>query len=822
MGNARTRVLFVHHRSELGGSPESLCYLIKSLDHSRFASHVYCPPGPAADAFAQAGATVHTGQVATFTHIWASSYQGRRWLLFGRELLRLPRHARTLARTIRSEHIDVVHLNDSPLVPAAIVARRLGVPVVWHLRASLPGTGDGWVSALVRWSVRQLGTLSIAISGDIGDVFAVGSTVIHNAVDLERFHPGQPGQARRALGLAEETPVVAMVGFIYPFKGYREFIRAAKLLTDRGVEAQFLIVGGGVRRPSFFQTFWGRALVLLGGPKDYESDALRLVRELDMNDVFRCLPFQEQIETIYHAADLVVAPSRGQELSRPLIEAAASGIPAITSGSATGAGIVLPGQTGLLVEDQSVERLAARIEELLLDPARRASMGAAARQHAELSFDIHQQARQIEAMYDEVLAAAERVRILFVHHRSQLGGAPSSLALLIGELDPRFDVHIFVPAGPASDLFASMGATVHNGPVAIFAHAWDSPYKGFRWVILLREVVAFFPHIRQFRATLRKHRFAIVHLNDSPLLLSACLAHRAGSRVVWHLRSALAGEGRDRRSRMVLSLMQRWGDAAIAIDSDVAARFHLKLPITIVHNAVRMPADDRALTREEARRRLELPDERVTIGFAGFLRQRKGWPQYLDAAEILVREGLPVHFVVMGGGIRPSEYFTTFRGRLLERLGLLTDDEGAMRARVSAAGLDDHFSFLPFTRQTGDVYQALDIFTFPNQGVGLGRPVIEAARYGVPVVASGSRNGGDGVLLPEVTGLLVAEPTGPNLAAALRRIVVDPELRRRLGETAREHARKAFDPAQAARAVEAVYDALPAPAGRDARSGRRH
>jgi hypothetical protein len=71
-------VLFVHHRRELGGSPQSLYYLLRALDRTRFEPHVYCPPGPAARLFEDAGATVHTGGAAGFTHIWASTYSGRR------------------------------------------------------------------------------------------------------------------------------------------------------------------------------------------------------------------------------------------------------------------------------------------------------------------------------------------------------------------------------------------------------------------------------------------------------------------------------------------------------------------------------------------------------------------------------------------------------------------------------------------------------------------------------------------------------------------------------------------------------------------------
>ena len=59
--------------------------------------------------------------------------------------------------------------------------------------------------------------------------------------------------------------------------------------------------------------------------------------------------------------------------------------------------------------------------------------------------------------------------------------------------------------------------------------------------------------------------------------------------------------------------MDRWGDAAIAIDRDVAARFPLALPLTIVHNSVKVAKS--SARGEEARRELGLPEGRVLIGF---------------------------------------------------------------------------------------------------------------------------------------------------------------------------------------------------------------
>jgi glycosyltransferase involved in cell wall biosynthesis len=804
----RTPVLFVHHRSELGGAPASLSYLIRELDKRRFEPHIYCPPGAAAELFRESGARVHTGAVSGFTHIWASTYRGRRWLLFARELALLPQHVIQFRRALRRHRFELVHFNDSPLIPAAWLARHEALPVVWHLRSALPDGGRDRRSSFIRAAIRRLATTSIAINHDVGDVFGVGSTVVPNSVDLERFRPGDAPAAKAGLGLPPDRPVVSYFGFIYPSKGFREFIEAAALLRDRELDANYLIVGGAVRGEEFFRTAIGRGLQLADLTRDYESEAKRLVRDLGLADVVRFVPFTQDTANLYQASDVVVAPSQGPELGRPVIESAASGVPVVASGSRTGGGVVVPGETGILVPDFGVETLAQAVEELLRDATRRSALGRAARAHAERNFDPTRNARRIEGIYRRIVPVRDRIPILYVHHRPQLGGAPSSLAQLIRNLDRRFEPHVFCPEGPAAELFEEAGAVVHTGDVSIFAHAWDSPYEGLRWLVVGREVAALGPHLHQLQRLMRQHRFPLVHLNDSPLLAAAMVAHRHGAKVVWHLRSALAGAGRDRGSRAIAALMERWGDAAIAIDRDVAERFPIRLPLTIVHNSVRPPAPAaNGSVDGDGKRAIGLPEDRVAVGFAGFVRRQKGWPELVSAAEILVDEGAPAHFVIMGGGVRPPEYFRTARGRALAAANLLTDEESAIKELVREKGLQQHFSFLPFTPETGEIYSALDVVTFPNQGVGLGRPVLEAATYAKPVVASGSRHGA-GVLLPQRTGILLQDAGPEQIASALRNLIDDPQLRRRLGSAAADHARERFDPIRNARAVERVYDSL--------------
>jgi glycosyltransferase involved in cell wall biosynthesis len=386
-------------------------------------------------------------------------------------------------------------------------------------------------------------------------------------------------------------------------------------------------------------------------------------------------------------------------------------------------------------------------------------------------------------------------RVLFVHHRPQPSGAARSLALLIGALGDDWEAHVLVPGGGAAELFEQAGATVHRAPVPAFTHTWDVQYRGLRWLVALRELLWVPAHRRALLKLLRELQPALVHLNDSVLIPSGAVAHRAGIPVIWHLRSSLAHDGRDKRSRWIQRTMDRHGAAAIAIDEDVARTFELTLPIEVIPNPI--------ATEEAPAVELGAPADHVTVGYIGYLRRQKGWPEFLRALRLLIDAGVPVHGVTVGGGVRPHRAFSGVRGRALRALGA-PDEEGDFDATLKDLHLERHMTRLPFTSEIGRVYRALDLVVFPNQGAGLGRPVLEAGAYGVPVIASGSPDGA-GILLPEDTGILLAQGDPQRLAEAIQRLVEDPKLRHGLGKAASAHARQIAAPEIVGARIESVW-----------------
>ena len=88
---------------------------------------------------------------------------------------------------------------------------------------------------------------------------------------------------------------------------------------------------------------------------------------------------------------------------RALLEAAACGIPAVTTRRGALAEIVVDGETGVLA-DETPESLAAAWEGLLAEPARRAALGAAASRRARRFFTPENLADAVLRLYDEALA----------------------------------------------------------------------------------------------------------------------------------------------------------------------------------------------------------------------------------------------------------------------------------------------------------------------------------------------------------------------------------------------------------------------------------
>jgi glycosyltransferase involved in cell wall biosynthesis len=115
---------------------------------------------------------------------------------------------------------------------------------------------------------------------------------------------------------------------------------------------------------------------------------------------------RRDIPALLAASACLVFPSSVPHFARPVIEAAAMGVPSVASDLGGPRELIVDGETGLLVPPNDPATLAEAVTGLLRDPARAAALGEAAYQRALRLFDAQANAAATFAVYDDLLGAS--------------------------------------------------------------------------------------------------------------------------------------------------------------------------------------------------------------------------------------------------------------------------------------------------------------------------------------------------------------------------------------------------------------------------------
>jgi glycosyltransferase involved in cell wall biosynthesis len=134
--------------------------------------------------------------------------------------------------------------------------------------------------------------------------------------------------------------------------------------------------------------------------------------------------------------------------------------------------------------------------------------------------------------------------------------------------------------------------------------------------------------------------------------------------------------------------------------------------------------------------------------------------------------------------------------------------EKEVRARVTQAGLGERVSLLGFVehRQLPELYRSADLLVVPSQYEGgLGMAYLEAMACGLPVIASDAGGAAEAVVAQE-TGILLGDGGAEEAAAAIERLLGDPELRARMGAAGRRRVQRHFGVARYGARVAESYE----------------
>jgi glycosyltransferase involved in cell wall biosynthesis len=258
-----------------------------------------------------------------------------------------------LRRLKRAGRLDVLdaHFAYPDGYAATLVGRWLGVPVTITLRGTESRhAGAFGFRTLVRAALTRARRVfavadalkRVAISLGIPEQKVL---VVGNGVDTAVFRPVDRDEARRALGLPLDAPVVVTVGGLVERKGFHRVIEQLPALQARLPGLRYLIVGG----PS---------------PEgDFSSRLREQVAELGLGDSVRFLGAMAPAElpAPLSAADVFVLATRNEGWANVLLEAMACGLPVVTTDVGGNAEVVSSDTLGTLVPFGNGDALRAAI-----------------------------------------------------------------------------------------------------------------------------------------------------------------------------------------------------------------------------------------------------------------------------------------------------------------------------------------------------------------------------------------------------------------------------------------------------------------------------
>lgn len=270
-----------------------------------------------------------------------------------------------IKRFFREKGVTHVLLNlPSDLKTAAPAAKSAGVSRIIYRRGSAIPVKN---SILNRYLFRQVLTDVIANSKATKETLLAHGvvnpekiTVLYNGLDTQAFE-------KKAEGLEVESKRLFMIGSagrFSPEKGHAQLLEAIALLKAKNQPVKLLLAGKGPLEVEL----------------KAQADALGIRQEVDF------LGFQEDIRPFMQSLDVFVLPSHWEGFGYVLVEAMASGVPAVGFSVGSIPEVIAHGKTGLVVTEKTSQALAESLEKLIENPLLCKALGEAGPAHVQANF----------------------------------------------------------------------------------------------------------------------------------------------------------------------------------------------------------------------------------------------------------------------------------------------------------------------------------------------------------------------------------------------------------------------------------------------------
>ena len=285
-----------------------------------------------------------------------------------------------IERIINTYHIKLLHNNTNHTYIGPLVAQKMGIPYVWHVRENIHEQGfrffdDDYIYGIINGANRI-----ITVSHYIGECYPKLDkdkvSCVYDGVEIEKY------LCERKI-LTEKTIRILMPGIMVPLKGQLQLIKAAKYLNDLDVDFDISLVGSG--------------------DADYIREIEDNVANGHIGDRVNIYDRVNNLEDWYKNADIVVVCSRSEAFGRVAVEAQLSGCVVIGADCGATPELITDNDTGYLFELNNIEMLKEKIVDIYHDRKKASDVAKNGQKKALGLYDKNLNCRSVLDIYRMIL-----------------------------------------------------------------------------------------------------------------------------------------------------------------------------------------------------------------------------------------------------------------------------------------------------------------------------------------------------------------------------------------------------------------------------------
>lgn len=298
-----------------------------------------------------------------------------------------------LKKTLKELRPDVVHTHSSKAgVIGRAAAWSVKIPFICHTvhgqafhRYETP-LKNALYKASERWAAKRCHKIFAVADAMINQCLesniapAEKYMTVYSGMELENYladNNQENCELRQKLGIPQDASVVITVARLFPLKGYEYLIPAAEIINKSINNVYFLVVGNGIMM----------------------EDIKRKTKEMGLNFVFTGLVPPSDVYKYVALSDLMIHLSLREGLPRTIVQALASGKPAIGFDLDGTPEVVKEDETGFIAEPENCQQVADYAIKILEDKDLQSRLGHQGRELVKTQFDWRKMGDILENEY---------------------------------------------------------------------------------------------------------------------------------------------------------------------------------------------------------------------------------------------------------------------------------------------------------------------------------------------------------------------------------------------------------------------------------------